>query len=423
MDVITTYLDALKEDMAPFSVENLIKFVYSKMQYKNYHHRIHFKKYPEDNLVHLFTESSQEHTEYEVYNACRSVFLTLDEGKLVSYSHSNLEYLTYSEADKFFTPEMKFSESHEGTLISVFSYNGKWYYATRRNISMYNTHQYVFGKKSELSHGKMFEEALTKLSVTKEELEKLLNPDYQYYIELVHNQNKFNISYESRFGDNYAKLFLLFVRDKEHKPVDISTVNIGIEKTEVISAESVKECLENKTLKAEGYIFVNGTTLSKVLHPSYNHQIGYKTKQELYIDLYQKDKLAEYVKDNDEVKYNNDSTVETIGLVTSVFTYVGQRMLDIYFKFNNNNMVHRNEELFKKLFMDEKKYQLIFFNLGNMKGIHKNKPIDLNEMRKFLKYKMDATNLWKLGNEIRLFESEQKMFKAWTNPVLEKFWV
>jgi hypothetical protein len=44
-------------------------------------------------------------------------------------------------------------------------------------------------------------------------------------------------------------------------------------------------------------------------------------------------------------------------------------------------------------------------------------------MRKFLKYKMEATDLWKLGNEVRLFESEQKMFKAWTNPVLEKFWM
>ena len=123
--------------------------------------RIHFKKYPEDNLVQIFTESSQEYTRWDIYNVCRSIVLQLDTGKVVSFSHSNLQYLTYDEANPFFTPETKFSESHEGTLISAFFHNDKWYYATRRNISMYNTHQFIYGKKSELSHGQMFEECLT----------------------------------------------------------------------------------------------------------------------------------------------------------------------------------------------------------------------------------------------------------------------
>ena len=45
--------------------------------------------------------------------------------------------------------------------------------------------------------------------------------------------------------------------------------------------------------------------------------------------------------------------------MSCVFTYVGQRMLDIYYKFNNNKMVHRNEEEFKKLFVDNRNYSLI----------------------------------------------------------------
>jgi hypothetical protein len=46
-----------------------------------------------------------------------------------------------------------------------------------------------------------------------------------------------------------------------------------------------------------------------------------------------------------------------------------------------------------------------------MKGIHKNRQLTLNEMRKFLKYYMNATDVWKLGNCIREFESKEELLK------------
>jgi hypothetical protein len=39
-----------------------------------------------------------------------------------------------------------------------------------------------------------------------------------------------------------------------------------------------------------------------------------------------------------------------------------------------------------------------------MKGIHKNKQLNINEMRTFLKYKIVASDIWKLLHEIMLFE-------------------
>ena len=436
MEVINNYITSnqTNEQNKPFVVEELIQFIYSNMVGKSPNLRIHFKKYPEDNLVQIFTESSQEYTRWDIYNVCRSIVLQLDTGKVVSFSHSNLQYLTYDEANPFFTPETKFSESHEGTLISAFFHNDKWYYATRRNISMYNTHQFIYGKKSELSHGQMFEECLTALGTSKSDLENIMNKETKYYFELVHWQSCFNMSYVERFGEKYAKVFLLFTRDNKNNYLSGENSVGQIVKSELLSAETIKDKLEDKTLKMEGFIFEHAGHLCKVLHPGYSELIklnpGYKTKQELYIHLYQKDLLAEYVTKNNQKVYTIDTTnvelpvnVDSIGLLSCMFTYVGQRLLDIYFKFNNNNMVHRNEELFDTTFRQNKTYSLIFYTLGKMKGIHKVKPININEVRKMLKYKMTATEVWKLSQEIRAFETDTKLLNAWTNKLVDYFWV
>jgi hypothetical protein len=124
--------------------------------------------------------------------------------------------------------------------------------------------------------------------------------------------------------------------------------------------------------------------------------------------------------------YNNEVSdeygpVETIGLLNAVFTYIGQRMLDIYYLFNNNNMVHRNEDLFKKLVMDMKDYHIIFYMLGKMKGIHKNKPLTILEMRKFLKYSVSANDVWKLYNTLKTFEKTENVLKNYNSKLNDLF--
>jgi len=151
---------------------------------------------------------------------------------------------------------------------------------------------------------------------------------------------------------------------------------------------------------------------------------GFKTRQEQYINLYQKNLLEEYATNNNKTVYKtleNGQNIEIVGLMSCVFTYVGQRMLDIYYKFNNNKMVHRNEEEFKKLFVDNRNYSLIFHTLGMMKGVHKFKPLNISEMRKFLKYKIPASDVWKLIQELSVFEETEKMLTPWTNPLIKMF--
>ena len=152
--------------------------------------------------------------------------------------------------------------------------------------------------------------------------------------------------------------------------------------------------LENPDVVLEGYIFTrvdenNNNILCKVIHPSYYDKMkfnpGFKTIQEQYIHLFQKNLLKQYIENNPYSKVSSTGeNIELVGLVTYIFKFVGQRMLDIYYKFNNNNMVHRNEDLFRKSFLENKDYSLIFYTLGMMKGIHKNKQLNIKSLQKTL---------------------------------------
>jgi hypothetical protein len=153
---------------------------------------------------------------------------------------------------------------------------------------------------------------------------------------------------------------------------------------------------------------------------------GFSCRQEQYIYLYQKDLLGDFATKYNKLVFTVSATgenIEIVGMIACMFTYVGQRLLDIYYKFNNNNMIHRNEDLFKNLFLEDKtkKYIMIFHVLGMMKGIHKNKQLNINEMRKFLKYRLVATDIWKLIHEINDFENNEKLLTLWTNPLVKMF--
>jgi hypothetical protein len=261
--------------------------------------------------------------------------------------------------------------------------------------------------------------------MTKEQFESKLNPENQYYMELVHYQNTFNISFESRFGDNYAKLFLLFIRN------GFSVIPGSIENIEnnpVLSLDQVKMNLSDLNAVVEGYIYQKDQNICKLLHPSYYEKMkfnpGLRTVQEQYIYLYQKDLLLEYVTKNNKVVYKTPEigeSVESVGITASIFLYVGQRLLDIYYKFNNNSMVHKQEELFKKLFQQDNKYYLIFHILGMMKGIHKNKQLNILEMKRLLKYKLVSSDIWKVFNEILAFENNENILTPWGNLIVKLF--
>jgi hypothetical protein len=196
---------------------------------------------------------------------------------------------------------------------------------------------------------------------------------------------------------------------------------------EVLDKSTIITHLEDNTRVMEGFIFNSDNNICKIMHPKYSNIMkfnpGFKTKQEQYVYLYQKNLLNDYIGITNNKMFKvleSGDSIELIGIVSCVFTYVGQRMLDIYYTFNNNNMIHRNEDKFKELF-NSKKYYLIFHTLGMMKGIHKNKQLDINVMRTFLKYKITPTDMWKLFNEINTFEDTENVLSKWSNQIVKMF--
>jgi hypothetical protein len=440
MDLLNSFLSTVQND---FNIETLIKHIYQNMPHKLYHHRLHYKKYG-TSLIQLFSESSQEYTKWDIYNVCRSIIFAAESGEIVSYSHPNIEYISYdifkSSESQETIQNIKFKETHEGTLISVFFHNQKWYYATRREIDMYKTHRYVYGEKSVMSHGEMFEDCLSKIGLTKDQFEQKLDTSYQYYFELVHYDNKINISYDIRFGEKYAKLFLLFVRDSTNQMIEEDVVQVvstllNISTIPEITYDELISILNSDATEVEGYIYekkdISGKShLCKVLHNEYHSKMkfnsGYKTMQEQYIHLYQNNLLDEVLTKMNTKVYNNQTSqeygsVETIGLLNAVFTYIGQRMLDIYYTFNTNTMIHKNEDIFKRVFIDTKEYAIIFYTLGKMKGIHKNRQLTITEMRKYLKYSMSANDVWKLFNILREFEVKETILKEYPTKIVHLF--
>ena len=103
MNLINEYLTT-----NTFTIQSLIKYIYQNMPNKSYNHRLHYKKYENNGLIQLFTELSQEHTIWDIYNACRSIIFESNTGKVVTYSHPILEYLQYEDALQYFDMNTKF---------------------------------------------------------------------------------------------------------------------------------------------------------------------------------------------------------------------------------------------------------------------------------------------------------------------------
>jgi hypothetical protein len=209
--------------------------------------------------------------------------------------------------------------------------------------------------------------------------------------------------------------------------MNIVSSNLGMFSNEVLDKSTIITYLGDNNRVMEGFIFRQDDHLCKIMHPNYSNIMkfnpGFKTKQEQYIYLYQKNLLSDYIdltKNKVFKELETGESIELVGVVACVFTYIGQRMLDIYYTFNNNNMVHRNEDKFIELF-NTKKYYLIFHTLGMMKGIHKNKQLDINVMRTFLKYKITPTDMWKLFHEIVAFEDNENILTKWSNSLVKMF--
>ncbi len=178
----------------------------------NYYNKIFVKKLDND-LVLIYNNFDSGDTETsDLYNECRSLVVKLGElPRVVSYTHDNIKYLKISEYQAQSNNSLDVcEESFEGTLISVFNYNGTWHLTTSRCGSIDSSYYYSKTR----SFGTLFDECIRDLGLeSRDEFLSKLDQTKCYYFVLVHHENKYVVDYTERFGPSYAKLAHVITRD------------------------------------------------------------------------------------------------------------------------------------------------------------------------------------------------------------------
>ena len=98
---------------------------------------------------------------------------------------------------------------YEGSLLSVYNYNNKWYISSRKCLDANDS---ILNNKS---HYDMFLETIQQDNFnTFEDFTNVLNKNYTYHFVLIHHLNENIVNYKNEFGNDYKKLCFIFARDR-----------------------------------------------------------------------------------------------------------------------------------------------------------------------------------------------------------------
>lgn len=185
---------------------------------------------------------------------CRSLIIDTEKKEIVSYSCNtpicNLEAINYllSKNKSISKDKIEKYKCYEGTLLSLFNHKGIWYISTRRNLDCQNS---IWNN---ISYYDLFMDVLEDSNFSSfEDFVSNFNDSYCYYFILVHHKNKNIVDYSNRFGDNYKKLCLAFIRKKNDlSEVDLESLNYDDNNLESVSSIfNWKNILSNNIFLAE----------------------------------------------------------------------------------------------------------------------------------------------------------------------------
>ncbi len=371
-----------------------------------------------NNMMIVFNDFVRNPTKDEIFNKTRSLVLTTDEDKykIVAFTHPVVDYNNQGKLVDF--SDKQFVECYEGTLMSVYYCNDKWNYSTRKCLDAHDSYWAYNGKHSTQSHFDMFVDSL---GCSQEEFESKLDKTKSYYFVLVHHQNKTFVDYSEKFGTEYKKAFLLFVRDATMNITEDydESLKAYVDTSSSFTCDQVKEKVDTEKnvmgylLNLDGQFYVYHTKFYEQLEKAAPYAYSYEN---MLIELYKRDNLdANFALFPANVKYRG-STFDTKGVMYGVFTYLSMSLLNLYYYFTTYDGVklsHRNEVDFKKLF-DESKNNTLQSLLYKMKGmvLSQKKKLELSDVKKMLKYYINSQDLIRCLKELEeIKKSDNPLFK------------
>jgi hypothetical protein len=181
-----------------------------------------------------------------LYDQCRSVVLDMtasENNVVVSYTDQVPERLCVAAYKTTKHETDVCEEAYEGTVVTVYFYQDKWYFGTTA-CPLVDSSRYFHPTKT---HGVMIDEAIADIMgvpppsgeddfnfgvTSSDDLRKAfthyLDTSRAYAFILVHHENKHVVDYTDRFGEKYAKLVHIVMRDRitqEKVPVNEETVS------------------------------------------------------------------------------------------------------------------------------------------------------------------------------------------------------
>lgn len=338
------------------------------------------KDYPDDNILLLYNKFENKNKN-DLEMECRSVILNRTTFDIICYTCNtpiyNINAVNYLLKNSDIEKEI--FKCYEGTLMSMFYFNNKWYLSTRRCLDSQNS------LWNDESHYNMFIETLNENDTNFEEFTENLNKDFCYYFILIHHKNKNLVDYTKKFGENYKKLCLAFIRNKKDQS-EIKNDNLSFIKNNIFLPEKIDNLesfdKENQKYKldekpdSEGVIIKikkdNKYKLLKLQNLNYQFHTAMGNKKNIFLGfiyLYQNNKLSKYLHENDNFSkfkkiinpINTNESYDTLGTVDSIFKVLTSELF-ILFKllWNLKTCQHQNKEVYDIL---PKEYKKILFKI------------------------------------------------------------
>ena len=302
------------------------------------------KQLEEDGLILLYNKYD-DHNMSEIKRECRSLILDNKTLKIKAYS-CETPYILQNKDTLLNTDKNIINMCYEGTLLSVFSYNNKWYVSTRRCL---NSNQSVFKTEENnlKSHYQMFEEVLSKTNYNNfNNLCNLLDPLKSYYFVLIHYENKHIIDYSYRFDFEYKYLCLVSVKDDNMNELDIYDDSLPFICQHIFLPEkynSIDDFINindknkyNESLRDEGLIIkvfsteTNKYLLYKLQTDNYKLQMVTNGDKNMYkglIHLYQNNKITDYFNQIPDSKF-----LKIVNPLNVYESYYSKNVIDSMFK-------------------------------------------------------------------------------------------
>jgi hypothetical protein len=340
-------------------------------------HHIMAKDYPEQNMVILYNKYNTKHKS-KLETECRSVVLDRSTHQIICttcptplYNIDAINYLWKNASGQKDT-----YICYEGSLLSLFNYNNRWFLATRKCI--YNI------ESEQLGHYTMFMDVLKKDGYFDlDSFTKLLDNNTSYHFVLIHHANENVVNYTKEFGENYMKLCFIFARNKqthvEIKSEDIDTINlsdniflpkkledfVSYDKLNTESLKNMSDAPNN-----EGVIIrMNGMVL-KIQNASYQFHKAIGSEKNMYrgfLYLYQNNTLRTFFENNTMDKFkkivnplNTTESYDMIGTIDCLFKVLTSELFNLFTKLYDTNGEQLNTTLYAKL---PEEYKNILFKI------------------------------------------------------------